>query len=461
VVFDERTAGSAVDALVALVARVEALIDVGRTHEARALLAPPLAGNPDDARLWWADARAARNGGDPASALASARRGAALAPEWSPILGELALALAGTGQGNEAVAVALHLVALRPDGIWSHLVATVALRRAGRAEEALLAAQTYIRLDPRNPHAHETAGRACMEARRWADAEPYLRHALELEPGRWSAVQGLADVLRHRRRRREALALYALAMRLEPDDTYSATQFKALGAAIRDGVIFLVWVLIAAVTAMVCGLLSLAGFGDVTEAVASVAFLAALAVGFVMRRTGWLVNRYLRPGVHRAVSEIEHTEARQRNQASGRALLGLLGICILVVVGISLIPDSTGARLLSGAATLLLLALAVACVAAAVVVHRRRPLPADLMVRRRDEMGAKPSIIALVGGWVMALAALLFAAVAATSANPNDWILVVLLALPALFCLFAGVYGLVQLRAARATIARQEALRGR
>ena len=62
----------------------------------------------------------------------------------------------------------------------------------GHGSEAVEAIDTALRLDPNNATAYVYRGLARVAMSQTADAEADFRHALELDPGNQTAVNGLA-----------------------------------------------------------------------------------------------------------------------------------------------------------------------------------------------------------------------------------------------------------------------------
>lgn len=116
-------------------------------------------------------------------AIAAARRSIAIAPTLAE--GNLALGFAlFTGRLDVASARPYYDRAYQLGRGNADVILLFALycSRAARAREATEAVEQAVALDPINPRAHRAAGSVAYAARRYSDALPPLRRALELNP---------------------------------------------------------------------------------------------------------------------------------------------------------------------------------------------------------------------------------------------------------------------------------------
>jgi TolB-like protein/Tfp pilus assembly protein PilF len=116
-------------------------------------------------------------------AIVAARRAIAIAPDLAE--GYLALGFAlFTGKLDLAAARPAYDRAYQLGRGSADIVLLFSLycSRAGRAKEAAEAVEQAVALDPLNPRAHRAAGSVAYAGRRYADAIPPLRKALELNP---------------------------------------------------------------------------------------------------------------------------------------------------------------------------------------------------------------------------------------------------------------------------------------
>lgn len=106
------------------------------------------------------------------------------------LLRQLALSLARIGKPTEALEV-LDGVANTNDPAYLG-VRGIALSEAGRQNEARLALEQALDLDPRDPRALEGMGMVALRQQRWQDAERYLEQALAVNPASAEAWNMLA-----------------------------------------------------------------------------------------------------------------------------------------------------------------------------------------------------------------------------------------------------------------------------
>jgi tetratricopeptide (TPR) repeat protein len=187
--------------------------------------------------------------GDLEEARSAYRRAQGLKPGHAPSLVGLAEVAQRLGDPQEALEGLLPLLARRPDIADAALLASTLLVDSDRVEEAgavlaraiarrgnhvgLLAAQARLlqSLDNRaavlscwtrilelQPHSFRVmshVGRLLAEQRKYADAEPILRQALEVKPRHRGTMLALAKVLQALGRNEEALAMCDAALALE------------------------------------------------------------------------------------------------------------------------------------------------------------------------------------------------------------------------------------------------------
>ena len=158
-------------------------VGVGRPADSAALVAPVLAGDPENVAAWLVLARAMVLLGDHAEALRAAREAAILAPDRTHAHLVASEALRQLGRHPEAVDAAEQAVRLDPDRPGSHQVLALALV-AGRVRlpQAWAAAQTAARLAPTEPAYLITCARAAEALGARADARQLLQDALRLDP---------------------------------------------------------------------------------------------------------------------------------------------------------------------------------------------------------------------------------------------------------------------------------------
>ncbi len=124
---------------------------------------------------------------------------------------------------------------MRPAGptSLSHNDRGVALKRAGRFEEAIDAYRRAIALDPNHAAAHNNLGNALSNVGQMESAIEAYRRAIELKPEYAEAYNNLATVLTNLDRPGEAIAACQTALKFRPD---LAEIHNSLGAALAaDG----------------------------------------------------------------------------------------------------------------------------------------------------------------------------------------------------------------------------------
>ena len=134
------------------------------------------------------------------------------------------LAVFGTATWSQAgiyrdkVTYFSHIVSLNPMARHAHRTLSLALRDAGRLEEALAAARIASQQRPDETRLYSLLGRILEELQRMDEAEENYRRVLELEPRNRKALQYLATSCFNRKRYREALDLYRKLAEVEPDN---------------------------------------------------------------------------------------------------------------------------------------------------------------------------------------------------------------------------------------------------
>lgn len=110
----------------------------------------------------------------------------------------------------------------------TELSQALAAYRDGRLREVVERCSRILAHDSANLNAVQLLGVVLHKQRRFAEAEPLLRHAAILAPGMASAHFNVAENLSAQHRPAEAIPFYRVALRLKPDD---AIGFNNLGNA--------------------------------------------------------------------------------------------------------------------------------------------------------------------------------------------------------------------------------------
>jgi Tfp pilus assembly protein PilF len=263
-------------ALAVQLQRASALCDLNRNDEAAGLLNEILALNPDSARAWGLKARAELALGDPNAALLSAKHAIAIAPEqeWHHRLASMALAR--LGKHDEAVWQAREAVRTDPHE-WralTNLARVLAPRRAERAQ-ARDAADRALALAPDVVETHLAYGAVAVADGRRADAEAAYRSALAIDPQSSAAHNELArlgmqrGILASPGALARSAAGFATAVGADPRSSVSRRNLEVILRSFLARVAYLVFLCAFAMT-------QLANAGD--QGVAGVVAVIALAL---------------------------------------------------------------------------------------------------------------------------------------------------------------------------------------
>jgi Flp pilus assembly protein TadD len=210
-----------VDPVLDVLQRSSALLEVGRTDEAEALLRRALADEPDEPFLRTELGRVLIVQGRSGDALEQTERAVASAPGLAYAHAIRALALTGDERRRfEAVDAAREAVALDPEDPYGHLTLARTALRADWLDEARSAAGTAIRLEPEDGDAHRVLGGVLLAMERPVEAEEAFREALRRDPHDATALNdlGVAVQAQGRERAAEARALFEEAARARPAD---------------------------------------------------------------------------------------------------------------------------------------------------------------------------------------------------------------------------------------------------
>ncbi|HUM07518.1 MAG TPA: tetratricopeptide repeat protein, partial [Acidocella sp.] len=181
-----------------------------------ATLSPPEATNALAPML--AQAEAALNAGDAASAEACARHLLELAPGREDALLFLHRLCQQQGRAEAAETLIRRVVALNPNNFWATNELTLMLLAKGALAEAEVHARNAIRIAPQSAQAHNLMGLVLTEANRPLIGEFHYRRVLELAEGEEPiTLANLAWNLKTQGRIEEARGLYERSMALKPD----------------------------------------------------------------------------------------------------------------------------------------------------------------------------------------------------------------------------------------------------
>jgi tetratricopeptide (TPR) repeat protein len=294
--------------------RARVLCELRRFGEAVTLASEAIAADPRDANAWCVMAEAQLGQDQPRAALQAALAAAAQAPGEPQSQRLASIALAKLDRPEEALLAAQRAVKLGP-GAWEpHVQLAEALTGIdGRLEEAQQAADRAVELAPSEARAHLAAGAVAAAAGRKTEAADSFRGALRIDPNNSRAYNELARLNLGTVRLRppnparvaDAAAGIAQAVRADPREAVSRRDL--------DGIVpkFLGWVSYVIVAAALLTILS--GSHNVSGGarVLPLAILAAplaFAGRFVMRLPGSLrahVMRLAKSGEMRLPSGLE------------------------------------------------------------------------------------------------------------------------------------------------------------
>jgi tetratricopeptide (TPR) repeat protein len=197
-------------------ARVEALVQLGRCSEAESMLARVLADHPDDHRAWCLLALARDGLSHWSEVLQAANHAVAVAPdhEWGHRLASIALARLEMTEA--AVRAATEAVRLDPHGWRTHLQYSLVAARVPRlVQDAYRAAGRAAEIAPHSSDAHFALGFSSDATGRHEEVAGHCREALRLNPQHVNALNNLTNLERGTRLGAKA-AGYARALRLDP-----------------------------------------------------------------------------------------------------------------------------------------------------------------------------------------------------------------------------------------------------
>ncbi|OIK05588.1 tetratricopeptide repeat protein [Streptomyces monashensis] len=219
--------------------RADALYELGRHDEAKALLGRRIAEDPEDAEAWIRLARCVRAGGEPAEALEASERALALAPEHPDALLQHANALQTNGRIVDAEAPLREVIRLAPQywygyallGHWLWRIRSLTRTPSGGTvtQEALTGylresdelALTAVRLAPEEVFPYEVRWSIADMAKDQARVDEMVQEILRRDPRH---PQALAHHTRQAAtapgvKAAEAAALYADALAVAPDSS--------------------------------------------------------------------------------------------------------------------------------------------------------------------------------------------------------------------------------------------------
>ena len=146
---------------------------------------------------------------------ASGWNGTAIPPSWLAHT-NLGVALAQTGNIEEAFAHYEQALRINPDLADTHYNLGIALERTGRMSEAIQEMEHAVRLRPQFVEARNDLGIALAQAGRYPEAVEHLERALSLNPDLADAHYNLGTVFAQLGRTPEAIDHLQRALRIDP-----------------------------------------------------------------------------------------------------------------------------------------------------------------------------------------------------------------------------------------------------
>ena len=204
----------------------------GRPREAEAICRDVLRVDPDDAIANFLLGVALHQTGRLADAISSMEKAAQLAPSAWDVQNHLSIALRDAGRIDEAIAAARRAVAASsqpPAEAYVNL--GISLQIKGDSAAAQSAYESAISVDPQLAPAHNNLGNVLHARGDAIGAERAYRRAAELDPTAASTPNNLASVLRDLERPDEAVEACRTATALDPN---FAEAHNNLGNALRE-----------------------------------------------------------------------------------------------------------------------------------------------------------------------------------------------------------------------------------
>ena len=229
-----------------MVARADALTDLGRNAEAIGVLRQALEAEPEHDRALALLAYAHYHEREYPQAQSAALAAAAANPtlEMPHRIG--ALALLASGRWADAKVSAEEAVALAPHSWLTHVAYAQVLKAGGRRTDALRVAVRAVSLGPDEPDTHLAYADVAAELGMGGSAERAYRRVLELRPDDAVARHDLAVLQMQSRRYAEAVAGFASAASADPN----------LRVA-KDNLVTLAWRIVATIGLGLAGVLLL------------------------------------------------------------------------------------------------------------------------------------------------------------------------------------------------------------
>jgi tetratricopeptide (TPR) repeat protein len=167
--------------------------------------------------------------GEVEEALAQYRKALEIKPDYAAARVGLGSTLAGRGEVEEALAQYRKALEIKPDYAEAHYNLGRALARRGEVEEALAQYRKALEIKPDYAEAHNNFGVALAGRGAVDEAMAHFRKSLEMNPDYAEAHCNLGLAMAHRGEVEEAIGQYRKALEIKPD--YAAAHYN-LGRAL-------------------------------------------------------------------------------------------------------------------------------------------------------------------------------------------------------------------------------------
>jgi tetratricopeptide (TPR) repeat protein len=199
-----------------MLARAEALIDIGRSDDAVTWLQRAIGAEPHNTDAHCLQALALLRLGDHAQALQAAQQAVLTDPthEWPHRL--RSVILLQLGHKREALEAAREAARLGPSVLEALFTLARAELASGRTRDAQATVERLVASAPERDLAHVMRGNVAIEQKAWRAAEEHYRRALVINPQHWEAMNNLGVALQGQGREQEAIACFHHAARIDP-----------------------------------------------------------------------------------------------------------------------------------------------------------------------------------------------------------------------------------------------------
>ena len=180
------------------------------------LLKELTAKEPQNDRAWFNLAYTYTMLGEHPEAIAAYRQTLVLRPQFAEASLNLGILLLEQEQAAEAIQHLEAVVAARPKDARGHLLLGDAVEAGGDSGRAAEQYRRALILDPKLPQAHHALGRLLVDLKKFAEAEPHLAQAIQLQPTDTTASLEMARLWELTGRDGEALKFYTELVKREP-----------------------------------------------------------------------------------------------------------------------------------------------------------------------------------------------------------------------------------------------------